>query len=67
VGIAMSSFGLYVLGFAILLAGVGYGAFLLHVPNTWIIVGSLVIVGIGVMSAVTRTKRRDPPSEAPPA
>ena len=63
----MSAFGLYVIGFAILLGGLGYGAYLLHVPQTWIIVGALVIVGLGVMSAVTRTKRRDPPSEAPPA
>jgi len=63
----MSAFGLYVIGFAILLGGLGYGAYLLHVPQTWIIVGALIIVGIGVMSAVTRTKHRDPPSEAPPA
>lgn len=64
---AMSSFALYVLGFVVLLGGVGYGAFLLHVPSTWIVVGVLVIAGVGIMSAVTRTKRRDPPSEAPPA
>ena len=63
----MSAFGLYVIGFAILLGGLGYGAYLLHGPQTWIIVGALIIVGIGVMSAVTRTKHRDPPSEAPPA
>jgi hypothetical protein len=62
----MSSFGLYVLGFVVLLGGVGYGAYLLHVPHTWIIVGALVIIGIGIMSAVTRTKRRDPPADAPP-
>ncbi len=46
----MSAFGLYVIGFAILLGGLGYGAYLLHVPQTWIIVGALIIVGIGVMS-----------------
>jgi hypothetical protein len=62
----MSSFMLYVLGFAVLLAGLGYGAFLLHVPQTWIVVGALVIVGLGIMSAVTRIKMRDPSSEAPP-
>jgi hypothetical protein len=62
----MSSFGLYVLGFVVLLGGVGYGAYLLHVPHTWIIVGALVIIGIGIMSAVTRTRRRDPPADAPP-
>jgi Na+-transporting NADH:ubiquinone oxidoreductase subunit NqrD len=61
----MSSFVLYILGFIILIAGLGYGAVLLHVPHSWIIVGALVIVGLGVMSAVVRTRRRDPPSDAP--
>jgi hypothetical protein len=61
----MSAFVLYVVGFFILLAGLVYGAFLLHVPHTWIGVGVLVVLGLGVMSAVSRTKRRDPPSETP--
>jgi uncharacterized membrane protein len=55
------------MGFIVLLGGLGYGAWLLHVPQTWIVVGALVVIGIGIMSAVTHTKRRDPPSEAPPA
>lgn len=59
----MSSFALYVLGFFILLAGLVYGAYLLHVPQTWIGVGALVVIGCGVMSAVNHTKRRDPPNE----
>ena len=61
----MSAFMLYVIGFIILLAGLIYGAVLIHIPQTWIIVGALVLVGIGIMSAVSHTKRRDPPSEAP--
>lgn len=61
----MSSFALYVLGFFILLGGLVYGAYLIHVPHTWIIVGTLIVIGLGIMSAVSHTKRRDPPSEAP--
>ena len=61
----MSAFVLYVAGFFILLAGLVYGAFLLHVPQVWIGVGALVLIGFGIMSAVSHTKRRDPPSEAP--
>jgi len=38
----MSAFSLYVFGFFVLLGGLGYGAYLLHVPSTWIIVGALV-------------------------
>jgi len=62
----MSAFGLYVIGFFILLAGLIYGAHLIGVPHTWIIVGALVVIGLGVMSAVSQTKRRDPPAEPPP-
>jgi len=63
----MSAFMLYVFGFFVLLAGLGYGAYLLHVPQTWILVGALILIGIGVMSAVAHTKRRDPPAGAPEA
>lgn len=61
----MTAFGLYVLGFIVLLAGLIYGAYLIHVPQTWIVVGALVICGLGIMSAVSHTKRRDPPAEVP--
>ena len=61
----MSAFGLYVIGFFILLGGLGYGAYLLHVPHTWIVVGALIAVGFGVMSAVARTRQKDPPVDAP--
>jgi len=45
----MSSFMLYVLGCIVLLGGLGYGAYLLHVQQTWIVVGGLVIIGLGIM------------------
>lgn len=63
----MSAFALYIVGFVVLLGGLAYAAFLLHVPHTWILVGALVIIGIGIMSAVSHTKRRDPPSDPPRA
>jgi hypothetical protein len=61
----MSAFVLYVAGFVILLGGLVYGAFLLHVPQTWIGVGALVMIGLGIMMAVSRTKQRDTPKEPP--
>jgi positive regulator of sigma E activity len=61
----MSAFLLYVIGFVVFVVGVLYAEHLLHVPQTWVLVSGLVLVGIGVMSAVSHTKRRDPPSEAP--
>ena len=61
----MSAFALYVIGFVVFVAGVLYAEHLLHLPQTWVLVSAPVLVGIGVMSAVSHTKRRDPPSEAP--
>lgn len=62
----MLSFILYVVGFIVLLAGVGYGAYLANVPETWIVVGCLVIVGGGIMSSGSHIKRHfyrdDPPT-----
>jgi uncharacterized membrane protein YiaA len=58
----MSSFATYLLGFAILIIGLAVGAYLLNVPTTWIAVGVIVFIGVGILSATTRTKLRDPGS-----
>ena len=51
--------------FIVFVAGVLYAEHLLHVPQTWVLVSGLVLVGAGVMSAVSHTKRRDPPAQTP--
>lgn len=58
----MSSFGTYLIGFIILIIGLAVAASLLNVPNTWIIVGVIILLGIGVLMATSRTKPRDPPT-----
>jgi hypothetical protein len=60
----MSSFTTYLIGFLILIGGLGLAAYLLNVPAMWIGVGVIVLIGIGVLSATSRTKMRDP---TPPA
>ncbi|MEM1268809.1 MAG: hypothetical protein AAF752_07245 [Bacteroidota bacterium] len=55
----MSSFALYLIGFGILLAGLVFGAFQVGVPPTWIGIGALIVIGIGVMAAVNKTRRPD--------
>ena len=54
------SFALYVLGYIIMVAGLAIGAHMLHVPPRWIAVGVMVLAGIGITSAVTATRHRDP-------
>jgi len=54
------SFGLYAIGFVILIGGLIYGAHLAHMPAHWIVVGSIVLLGIGILSGVKATRQRDP-------
>ena len=61
----MSSFGTYLVGFLILILGLGMAAYLLNVPTMWIAVGAIVLIGLGVLMATTRGKMKDPP--APPS
>ena len=56
----MSSFASYLIGFIILIVGLALAASLLNVPGMWIAVGIVVLLGIGVLSATSRTKMRDP-------
>ena len=55
------SFLLYILGILIVLSGVIYGAILLNVPTQWIVVASIIIAGLGMLSAVANTRSRDKP------
>lgn len=58
----MSSFATYLIGFIIFVIGLVVAAYLLHVPNQWIGVGALVLLGLGILTATQRTKPRDPPN-----
>ncbi len=56
------SFGLYSLGFALVIAGLIYGAHLMRVPAHWIAVGAIVLLGLGILTGVKATRQKDPPS-----
>lgn len=53
------SFGLYIVGFIVLIIGLAIGAHLAHVPDQWIGVGVVVLIGLGILKAVTNTRQRD--------
>jgi small basic protein len=62
----MPSFVLYLLGFVILSAGILFGASILGVGTQWIAVIGLVLLGIGVITGVAKTRRRDAPAASDP-
>jgi hypothetical protein len=53
------SFTLYAIGYAILIAGLLYAAHLMHMPSHWMVAGGIVMIGIGLLSAVKATRQRD--------
>ena len=54
------SFALYVVGFLIMIVGLAVGASMLHVPSNWIGVGVVVMLGLGILTGVARTRQKDP-------
>ncbi len=56
------SFAIYLVGFLILIGGLTYGAVLLHVPQHWIVVGVIVLLGLGIVGGVAATRQKDPPA-----
>jgi hypothetical protein len=54
------SFGLYLIGFLVMIAGLVYGAAILHISTHWIVVGTLVLIGFGILTGVKATRQKDP-------
>ena len=45
------SFGIYIVGFLILIGGLIYGAVILHIAAHWIAVGAIVLLGLAIPRA----------------
>ncbi len=54
------SFGLYAIGFAILIGGLIYAVYLVHMPAHWIVAGAVVLLGVGILTGVKATRQKDP-------
>ena len=54
------SFGLYSIGFTVVICGLIYTAHLMHVPAHWIVVGAIVLLGVGILTGVESTRQKDP-------
>jgi hypothetical protein len=59
------SFVLYLIGFAIFLGGVAWGLSVAGVPQLYIGIAVVILLGLGILTGVTRTRSKDPPQ--PPA
>ena len=43
-------------------AGLAFAANMIGVPPVWIGIGVVVLIGLGILTGVSRTKRPDPPA-----
>ena len=56
------SFALYVVGFLIFVGGLAWAAATAGVPQLYIAIGVVILFGIGIVTAVTNTRSKDPPA-----
>jgi NADH:ubiquinone oxidoreductase subunit 6 (subunit J) len=56
----MTNMIIYLIGTLLVVAGLAYGASRLGISQVWIIAGALVIVGLGLMAGIVKTRQKDP-------
>ena len=56
----MTNMVVYLIGTLFVVAGLAYGAHRLGVSDVWIGVGALVIIGMGLMGGIVKTRQKDP-------
>jgi hypothetical protein len=56
------SFLLYLIGFVVFIAGLAWLATVAGISQTYIMIGAVILLGIGIFTAVTRTRSKDPPA-----
>lgn len=55
----MSSFALYLIGFIVFTGGLIWAAVALGLPGQWVAIGAVILLGLGVITAVTHTRAKD--------
>ena len=56
------TFALYLIGFLILIAGIGWGLILAGVPQLYVLVACVILLGLGIATGAARTRSKDPPA-----
>jgi amino acid transporter len=57
------SFALYILGFLILIGGVAWALLTAGVSTLYVMIACVILLGIGIVSAVTHTRSKDRPKD----
>lgn len=62
----MSSFGIYMIGIIVLIIALFFAGNTFGWPQSYVWIGAIVLLGLGIIVGVSSTKRRDPPSGPTP-
>lgn len=54
------SFGIYLIGALIFIGGVAWALVKMQVPQTYVIIACVILVGAAIFTGVTRTRSKDP-------
>lgn len=57
--IKMSNLVIYLIGTAFVAGGLAWAANELGAPPIWIIIGVIIIIGLGIMAAVSKTRQKE--------
>jgi hypothetical protein len=56
----MTNFFVYMIGVLLVVGALAYGASLMGISSTWIVVFALAVLGLGVMGAIVKTRQKEP-------
>jgi sorbitol-specific phosphotransferase system component IIC len=56
------NFWIYLVGIAVVIGGIAWGLSVAHVSITYILIICVIMLGIGIITAVTRMRQKDPPA-----
>lgn len=56
------NFWIYLVGIAVVIGGIGWGLAVSHVSPTWTLIICLILLGVGIITAVTHMRQKDPPA-----
>jgi uncharacterized protein (DUF983 family) len=52
------SFAIYIVGFLIVIGGIAWAMVALHIPQQWVLITCVILLGIGIVRAVTNTRAK---------
>ena len=55
----MSNFAIYFIGIVFVTGGLAWAANKLGAPPIWIVIGVIIIIGMGIMAAVSKTRLKE--------